>query len=104
MVTPLTAVSPDSVRGYITRFDVSAKDGPISARITFTIVNEDAEEIVGAMYFDASSVAADSYAIIFTMAMVNAYEVIVRRKQGDSLYSSVQLLLPDGTSTPPEDD
>jgi hypothetical protein len=104
MATPPITVSPDSVRGYITQFDVSATDGPISARITFTIVNADADEIFGAMYFDVSSAAADSYALIFTMAMVNAYEVVVRRKQGDILYSSVQLLLPGGASKPFEDD
>lgn len=104
MATPPTTVNPDSVRGYIAQFDVSAKDGPVSPPMSFTIVDADGAEIFGAMYFDASSAAADSYAIIFTTAMVNVYEVVVTKKKGDIRYSSVQLLLPDGTNNPFEDD
>ncbi|CAN7176507.1 hypothetical protein LJR230_000300 [Trinickia sp. LjRoot230] len=83
-----------SYSGLVTQFQFGSADdstGPVG----FTITDIKNREYTGIMEGKIASLSSASYAIIFTIAMMNGYEVEVTSENSDSTYNRVVLLSPD---------
>lgn len=83
-----------SYSGLVTQFRFGSADDN-SGPVGFTITDIKNREYTGVMEGKTASLSSASYAIIFTIAMTNGYEVEVTSNNNDGTYNRVVLLSPD---------
>jgi hypothetical protein len=83
-----------SYSGLVTQFYFGSADDN-SGPVGFTITDIKNREYIGVMEGKTASLSSASYAIIFTTAMMNGYEVEVTSANNDGTYDRVVLLSPD---------